>query len=83
MITKRGSGQARRWLYFAVLRLIQRDAIVKAWYARKVARDGGVRMKAIIAIMRKLVTALWHVARGKTFDTRKLFNVERLGLCNG
>jgi hypothetical protein len=40
-------------------------------------------MKAIIAIMRKLVTALWHVARGKTFDTRKLFNVERLGLCNG
>lgn len=83
MITKRGSGQARRWLYFAVLRLIQKDAIVKAWYARKVARDGGVRMKAIIAIMRKLVTALWHVARGKTFDTRKLFNVKRLGLCNG
>lgn len=83
MITKRGSGQARRWLYFAVLRLIQKDVIVKAWYARKVARDGGVKMKAIIAIMRKLVMALWHVARGKTFDTRKLFNVERLGLCNG
>ena len=82
-ITKRGSGQARRWLYFAVLRLIQTDEIVRAWYARKIARDGGIKMKAIIAIMRKLAGALWHVARAETFDTRKLFNVERLGLCKG
>jgi transposase len=78
-ITKRGSGQARRWLYFVVLRLIQKDAVIKAWYGRKVVRDGGVKMKALIAIMRKVAAGLWHVAQGKEFDVRKLFDVKRLG----
>ena len=77
-ITKRGSGQARRWLYFLVLRLIHKDSIVKAWYGRKVARDGGMKMKALIAIMRKVAAGLWHVARGKEFDAKKLFDVTRL-----
>jgi len=78
-ITKRGSGQARRWLYFAVLRLIQKDGVVKAWYERKIVRDGGVKMKALTAIMRKVAAGLWHVAQGKEFDTEKLFDVKRLG----
>jgi transposase len=78
-ITKRGSGRARRWLYFVVLRFIQHDAVVKAWYERKIARDGGVKMKALIAIMRKLAAGLWHVARGNEFDAHKLFDVRRLG----
>jgi len=81
-ITKRGSGRSRKWLYFAVLRLLQKDAIVKAWYARKVERDGGIKKKAITAIMRKLVKALWHVARGRKFDTSKLFDVQKLRLAN-
>ncbi len=79
-ITKRGSGVARQWLYLAVLRLIQKDVVIQAWYERKVARDGGVKMKAIIALMRKLAGALWHVARGEAFDSRKLFDVRRLNL---
>lgn len=79
-ITKRGSGMARKYLYLATLRLLQEDVIVKAWYARKVARDGGVKMKAIVALMRKLARALWYVARGEAFDSRKLFNVRRLKL---
>lgn len=79
-ITKRGSGKARRWLYFAALRLIQKDLIVRAWYQAKVLRDGGIKHKAIVAIMRKLVRALWHVAQGETFDSRKLFDARRLGL---
>ena len=78
-ITKRGSGQARRWLYFVVLRLIQKNAVVKAWYARKIARDGGVKMKALIVIMRKVAAGLWHVAQGKEFDAGKLFDIKRLG----
>lgn len=78
-ITKRGSGQARRWLYYVVLRLIQKDAVIKAWYERKVVRDGGVKMKALIAIMRKVAAGLWYVAQGKGFDARKLFDVKRLG----
>ena len=78
-ITKRGSGRARRWLYFVVLRLIQKDAVIKSWYGRKVVRDGGVKMKALIALMRKIASGLWHVAQGNEFDSRKLFDVKRLG----
>ncbi len=79
-ITKRGSGRTRRWLYFAVLRLIYQDAIVRRWYERKVIRDGGIKMKAIIAIMRKLVMGLWHVARGEKFNTARMFDTKRLEL---
>jgi transposase len=73
-ITKRGPGVARRYLYFAALRWIQRDARIQQWYHRKVARDGGLKSKAIMAVMRKLTQALWHVAQGERFDAGKLFN---------
>ncbi len=79
-ITKRGSGSARRYLYMAVLRLIQRDSIIKAWYQKKVIRDGGIKKKAIVAIMRKLAGALWHVGKGSKFESAKLFDVNRLAL---
>ncbi len=79
-ITKRGSGKARRWLYLAALRLIQNDRVVRAWYESKVARDGGVKKKAIVGIMRKLVKALWYVGRGEPLDTNKMFDGKRLGL---
>lgn len=80
MITRRGSGRSRRWLYFAALRWIMKDETVKSWYAKKVARDGGVKMKAVIAVMRKLVKALWHVAKGETFDPCRMFDRRHLGL---
>ena len=80
-ITKRGSGTARMFLYMAALRLIKNDRVVRAWYARKVARDGGrAKIKAVVAVVRKLTLALWHVARGATFDARLLFDVRRLDL---
>jgi len=76
-ITKRGPGKVRFYLYWLVLRLIHRDAHTKAWYQRKLARDGQRgKGRALIAVMRKLVKALWHVAQGKRFDSRKLFNLE-------
>lgn len=78
-ITKRGSGKIRFYLYWLVLRLIQHDAPIKAWYERKVTRDGGRgKGRAIVAIMRKLLKALWHVAQGQVFDSRKLFNLETI-----
>ena len=82
MITRRGSGRSRRWLYFAVLRLLQKDKIVKCWYDKKVNRDGGLKMKGLVAIMRKLVKALWYVARGEEFDTGKMFDVRKLNLAS-
>jgi len=80
-ITKRGPGVARQFLYLAVLRLLQTDRVIRAWYAKKVARQGGkLKSKAVVAIMRKLVLALWYVARGSRFDSAKLFDVSRLNL---
>jgi transposase len=79
-ITKRGPSIARLFLYLAVLRLIQRDRIVRAWYAKKISRDGGRKQKALIALMRKLASALWHVARGAIFDSSRLFDTTRLRL---
>jgi len=80
-ITKRGSGVARLYLWMAALRLIQSDRVVKAWYAKKVKRQGGqAKTKAVVAVMRKLVLGLWHVARGEAFDGAKLFDTRRLAL---
>jgi transposase len=77
-ITKRGPAVARRYLYFAALRWIRSDSGIQQWYQRKVRRDGGVKGKAIIAIMRKLAKGLWHIAQGQRFDPEKVFNSEVL-----
>ena len=79
-LTKRGTSLARKYLYFAACRLIQSDPIAAAWYQRKVERDGGTRMKALVAMMRKLTKALWHIRKGGVFDTSKLFDISRLAL---
>ena len=79
-ITKRGPSAARQYMYLAVLRLIRTDEIIRAWYIKKVKRDGGKKGKALTAVMRKLAKALWHVAQGAVFDASKLFDVRRLDL---
>jgi transposase len=79
-ITKNGSGRARQYLWLAVSRWRKKDAIVQAWYAAKVKRDGGKKARAVVALMRKLVKALFHVARGEPLDTQRLFDVRRLQL---
>ena len=79
-ITKRGPGKARHYLYFAALRWSHTDPVITAWYQRKVKRDGGHKGKAIVALMRKIARALWHVARGQPFDSRKLFDVRALSM---
>lgn len=72
-ISKRGNPLARRWLYLAALRLVKR-AEVRPWYEAKKARDGQEAKGAVVAVMRKLVLALYAVsARGATFEARRLF----------
>ena len=68
----------RRWLYLAALRLMKQDQVVRAWVDHKAQRSGGMKMKAIIALMRKIVSSLRHVTDGNPFDSTKLFDVERL-----
>jgi hypothetical protein len=82
-ITKRGASETRHYMYLATLRKIgpDKDAVVSAWYQKKVERDGARnKLRAVIAVMRKLASALWHVGRGATFDSSKLFDVRKLNL---
>lgn len=72
-LTKRGSSKARMYLYFAALRLIQKDPVVKEWYLNKL--NPKAKNKTVIAVMRKLSKALWHIAQGQPFDANKLFSV--------
>ena len=80
-ITKRGPRRSRQYLYLAVLRWIQKDAWARAWYERKLARDGGrkgSKGRALVALMRKLLKGLWWVAQGERFDSEQLFDTRRL-----
>jgi transposase len=77
-ITKRGPAQVRQLLYLASLRLVHHDRIVAAWYHARTSYTPKTKHKAVVAVMRKVARALWHVARGSTFDASKLFDVRRL-----
>jgi transposase len=79
-LTKRGPGRARQYLWLAVCRWVRKDPIARAWFQRKVARDAGKKAKALVALMRKLAGALFHIGRGDPYDATKLFNVTKLGL---
>jgi transposase len=72
-LSKRGSATARKVLFLAALRLIQNDPVIGQWYRAKVNSDA--KMKTVVALLRKLAKALWHVARGEKFDATKLVTV--------
>jgi transposase len=72
-ISKRGSARSRQWLYFAVLRLIQKSG-VRPWYEAKKARNEDDARIAVVAVMRKLAVALYHVGiDNQEFKPRRLF----------
>lgn len=79
-LTKRGPARVRFYLYFAALRLVRSDPAVRAWYKRRRGHTDENRMSAVVAVMRKLASALPHVARGAAFDSAKLFDTRRLDL---
>jgi len=81
-ITKRGPSDARASLYLATCRKINTDPFFQAWHRGKVARDGGEdnanKNVSVVALMRKYLKGLWHLARGKEFDSTLLFDVDKL-----
>jgi transposase len=79
-ITKRGPGEVRRLLYMAALRLLKDDPVAAAWCRARKCYIAELKIKAVVALMRKLARALWHVARGASFDASKLFDTRRLQL---
>jgi transposase len=71
-ISKRGHSRSRQWLYFAALRLVQTSE-VRRWYEAKKATGGSAAKKILVALMRKLALALYHVGvQGETFDAGRL-----------
>ena len=80
-ISKRGSARSRQWLYFAVLRLVQKCG-VRPWYEAKKARNEGDARRVLVAVMRKLAVALYCVGvKKEEFDPRRLFG--RIGRRSG
>ena len=79
-ITKRGPGLVRQLLYLFALRMLQESSAVRAWYVRRRGYTEESKRRAVVAVMRKLVRALFHVDRGATFDASKLFDLRRLEL---
>jgi transposase len=77
-ITKRGPGVVRQVLYLFALRTIQHCAMARAWYKQRRGYTEGSKSRAVVALMRKLVKAMFHVARGDVFDPTKLFDKRRL-----
>lgn len=79
-ISKRGPAVVRKFLFLAALRLIQSDATMAQWYRRRSGHTEKHKLKAVIAVMRKLCRALVHVARGAKFNSSLLVDTRRLGV---
>lgn len=79
-ITKRGPGIVRKYLYLATLRWLQEDAIAQAWYKARIGYTPTSKIRAVVALMRKLVRGLWHLSRGSGYEAERLFDVRRLKL---
>jgi hypothetical protein len=63
------------------LRLVQKCG-VRPWYEAKKARHEGEARRVLVAVMRKLAVALYHVGvRDEEFQPRRLFG--RIGGRNG
>jgi transposase len=60
-ITKQGSTLVRFLLGQAVLHVLRRDPVMRAWY-QGVKRRRGSKI-ARVAVMRRIVTALWHMLK--------------------
>jgi len=81
-ISKRGAGIVRKYLFLAAMRLLQTDPVAKAWYQARTSFRADTKIKAVVALERKLCRALFHVAAGQPFDTTKLFDTRRLPSLN-
>jgi transposase len=72
-ISKRGNVHLRRSLYMATLVAVQHNPAFCAFYTGLLAR-GKPKMVALVAAMRKLLTAAWAITcRQQPFDPARLF----------
>jgi transposase len=81
-IAKRGAPIARAYLYLAAMRLVKNDPLVGAWYRLRGGYLADRKLIALVAVMRKLIRALWHVARGAPLDSTKLIDAREIGFAS-
>jgi len=76
-ISRHGNAYLRRALFLPAQSASQHDPLTKAFKERLVAR-GKKPMQAIVAIMRKMLTAIWAIMKQPAdYDSSKLFaNIE-------
>lgn len=68
-ITKRGRTTLRKILYFAAMNVVRKGGVLHEYYHRLTSR-GMIRMKALTAVMRKLLCIMFALIRDKTvYDT--------------
>jgi transposase len=79
-LSKRGAGIVRKYLYLAAMRLVQSDPTARAWYQARRSYKAEEKNKALVAVMRKLCRAIFHIAKAEPFDATKLFDTRRLNL---
>jgi hypothetical protein len=60
--------------------MIQGSVACRIWYKRRRGYTADSKQRAVVAVMRKLVRAIFHVARGNEFNESKLFDLRRLDL---
>lgn len=74
-ISKHGNKYLRRALYMPALSAIQCDPHARAFRERLLAR-GKKKMQALVAVMRKMLTAVWALVRHPSaYDGSKLYSV--------
>ncbi|MFT4584709.1 MAG: transposase, partial [Gammaproteobacteria bacterium] len=74
-ITKAGNRYLREALYFPALVASRRDPKVKAYYEKLIER-GKKPMQAIVAVMRKLLLAIWGMLNSdQTWDGNKFYKL--------
>jgi transposase len=67
-ISKRGRPLLRHAAYMFAVRSITKDGLFRAEYDALCQRNGGVKMKAVVAVMRSALRLLYSIARdGRTF----------------
>jgi transposase len=71
-MTKRGRRGLRRQLFLIALNWCRESGLLRDQYVAIVARNGGLKKKAVCAIARKLVPLVLHIAQsGEPFDEAK------------
>jgi transposase len=64
-ISKRGRSEIRRQMYLIALGMIQKRGVFRDEYVAMVARNGGKKKKALVAISRRALRLMFSIARDR------------------